>query len=817
MKTSNPSLRRIAWTMAIVGMTLSGQAQTITFTNIWSIGTGVRDYITTGTTERGIAVNPVTGHVLVVSRAGGLKIKILDGNTGAEIKDLDTFDVTSIGTFILSTIGVAADGVIYSANLTIDTTSAPLRVYRWINEDSAAEVIYEGAPAPGLRLGDSLDVRGAGLNTQIALGTANPAGSAATGRFVILTPTNDFGFKATVFSPSGVAAAALQKGITFGPTNTILGKINGSPAKFISFNLSNGESSLIRDVAINTSISPVDYDPTNNLLAGMNYVSHQLLIYDVSDFAAPLQVASFTFPTPATANGNGVGAVDFGPGRLLGLDTQNGVVAVRVDVSSEATPVSIAPDGQPLSQNVLEGATVSFSVGPTGSKPYFFQWYHDEKVITNATNAIFTLSPATPGDAGNYKVIVSNSLNSVESSNAILNVTALVRSGRLVKLWSKAVGDFPWLANDNNHRGLAYNPVSSNVVVISRSLGTTNVYVLDGQTGAFKHQLRATDANDVNLVFGGYFPLNMIDVADDGAVYACDLSLGGTDLIIYRWADDKPDTIPTLAYGPGDPNLVRCGDAIAVRGAGRNTQILVSGRNGTKVAVLTSADGLTFTPTTIDTPGATDGNFGLSVAFGEGDTFWGKATGTNAPLRHVAFNLASGVGTILHTFPSVPTEEFPSFVGVIGVDNNKKLLAGIALETPDNIRLYNITNLDAPPVLVHQELFPSDNPNLNGTGMVDFGNNRLYVLDSNNGIVAFEVKEGAPPAQRATLSNPVFAGSSFNFTLSGTVGATYRIQTSTTLTNWTDVNSYTIPSSGSLPVQVLTAGESRGFYQAVAP
>ena len=47
-------------------------AQTITISNLWSISTAAgRTYVTTNTTERGIAHNPATGHVLLVSRAGG--------------------------------------------------------------------------------------------------------------------------------------------------------------------------------------------------------------------------------------------------------------------------------------------------------------------------------------------------------------------------------------------------------------------------------------------------------------------------------------------------------------------------------------------------------------------------------------------------------------------------------------------------------------------------------------------------------------------------------------------------------------------------
>src|SRR5438046_1982415 len=77
-------------------------------------------------TERGIAYNPVTKHVLVVSRQAPIGVHILDADTGAEIPSVadpsvpKTLDMTGIsgGTFIVDMAGVGDDGVIYVGNLT---------------------------------------------------------------------------------------------------------------------------------------------------------------------------------------------------------------------------------------------------------------------------------------------------------------------------------------------------------------------------------------------------------------------------------------------------------------------------------------------------------------------------------------------------------------------------------------------------------------------------------------------------------------------------------------------------------------------------
>jgi hypothetical protein len=780
------------------------QAQTISFTNLWNLGTGAAlDYLATGNTERGVAVNPVTGHVLVVSRAGGLKVVVLDGQTGVEVSRLDVTGISG-GTFALSTIAVADDGVIYAANLVSPSADTRMfTIYRWADEAGVPTIAYQGNPSNGQRYGDSLDVRGAGLNTQIAAGTANNISGV---RFSIFTTADGQTFVANNFSPpTGVTAAAMQKGITFGPGDTVLGKINGSPGKHASFDLATGTSAWIRDLAIVSAISPIDYDPATKLLAGVDYATHQLVVYDASDLAAPIQLSAVPFAAPATANGNGVGAVDFGAGKLVGLDTNNGLVVMGVEVSmAPEAPKIIA---EPANQNVLEGANVQFTVGASGSKPLYFQWVFNAQAIPNATNAILTLNSVTTNAAGAYSVTVTNVAGSVSSTPASLTVRPLVKSGRLVKLWEKAIGDLQFLANDNMHRGLAYNPATANLVVASRTLGDTNVYVLDAATGALKHRLQNTDATGVNVIFGGIYALNLVGVAEDGAVYACNLSTSGTDFTLYRWDNDGPEAYPAVAYGPGNPDLVRCGDAMAVRGVGVDTQVLVSSRNGKKFAVFTTTDGYNFTPNTIEVTDATDGNFGLGVAFSAGDTFWGKASG--ASLRKVGFDLAAGTATSLADYAN----DFPGAVGPVGALPSENLLAGVCLDTPDNVQLYDVSDPQVAPVLLQQEVFPTDNPNLNGTGAVAFGGGRLFALDSNNGIVAFRLTRPATPPM---LSQPVLlAGNQVRLSLTADIGRTYVLRSSANLRDWTTVATQTADASP-LQITASTDGAPYQFYRVFA-
>jgi len=247
-----------------------------------------------------------------------------------------------------------------------------------------------------------------------------------------------------------------------------------------------------------------------------------------------------------------------------------------------------------------------------------------------------------------------------------------------------------------------------------------------------------------------------------------------------------------------------------IRGSGANTQIILSSRNAKTAAVFTTADGLAFTPVLITVEEASDGNFGLGIAFGDTNTFWGKATG--ASLRHVAFDLNTGNGETLHNYTAT---NFTANFGPLGVDPAHQWLGGVALDQPDNLCLFDLQNPANTPVLLDQQLFPTDNDNLNGTGAVDFGGGRLYALDSNNEILAFAVKKPSlpPPEQPVLKATQGPANGWLRLTLAGEVGRTYVIEASSRFSSWTAVAT-NIADTTNLLVNV-PATEAINFYRAL--
>lgn len=299
-------------------------------------------------------------------------------------------------------------------------------------------------------------------------------------------------------------------------------------------------------------------------------------------------------------------------------------------------------------------------------------------------------------------------------------------------LWSVPPLVRPYVGTSNNERGLAYNPVSGNVLLVSRFGGAPSIHILDGNTGADLGTMNVPSA----LVAGGTFALSMIGVGADGAIYGANLTTGSatTPLRVYRWADES--AMPTLAFS-GDPtpgNNQRYGDTIDVRGSGAGTQIIFGSRAGTNAVLLTTTDGSTYTAASINGTGISGGDFGLGIAFGAGDSFWGKGSG-GTTLRFMSL---SGGAPLQSYAPGAFTNTFSP----IGIDSVRHLLAGISIATPDRTLLYDISNSQSDPnapLLLDSEIFPTDFPNGNGVGSADFWGDLLFVLDTNNGIQAYTV------------------------------------------------------------------------------
>ncbi len=774
--------------LAIGAVASTGYAQTLVYTNIWSLAPNSRPYVTSGTTERGIAISPLNNNVFIVSRSantnvGGLAIYVLDGETGLELTNalggplkLSTNGISG-GTLLLNTIGVSDDGIIYACNL----GSSSFKVYRWADVNADPTVAFgPAAPGPGLRYGDTMDVRGAGAATQILVSGSGNAG------FALLTTADGLTFTATGYDmPAGTAAGDVGKGIAFGTGNFLYGKKDSvTTVRNLSFDpLTPSSAAFVGDINVESTMGAIDLDETRSLMGGLLVggagvsTAHKLKIYDISNPASPQLAALFSFPSFA-GNDQGTGSVDYGTNKFVAINQANGVIAVRVDISFAPVPPTFTL--QPQSQTVLSGGFVTFSCDASGALPLTYQWYYNSNIVVNATNKSIFIEGIETTNAGYYHVVVTNPGGSTKSSVAQLTVTPSESTGFANKIWSLGAGTRPYLNSVPWERGMAYNPVTDGLLVATRTgtgnFGPAKIYVLDAATGADRHQLDMTGVTEV----GSIFPLNVVAVAEDGVVYGLNMTLQGQAVKLRRWENDSPTTVSTLAFGPADlwsganDPLNRVGDTINIRGRGTNTQIIATVNGYNKAVIFTTADGTNFVPTliTVTNSGPDLYQFRLGVAFGSGDTFWAKglrddANGRNedAYLRNVAFNLAAGTGEIVHTYATARDT-----MSAIGVEVNNDILAGLNFGTPDSIKVFDISDLNAEPPVRDQDFYATDNPNQFLTGAFDSGGGRLYSVNTGNGLLCLKIKDAAPgiTQQPISLTNAVgsravFAVKSFGY------------------------------------------------------
>ena len=344
------------------------------------------------------------------------------------------------------------------------------------------------------------------------------------------------------------------------------------------------------------------------------------------------------------------------------------------------------------------------------------------------------------------------------------------QSFSLTPLWSIAPETpYAWVNTNHTQRSIAYNPVTGHLLTVSRYPATNAaVYVLDSHTGALLGEL------STNGVFWEInFPLNIVAVAADGAIYACNLTVDSTNtptgnngpFRIYRWANESAD--PVVAY-LGDPsdtdtnaNHRRFGDSLAVRGSGLNTEILVGTRAGKVVARFTTTDGLNFTHQKFVAPEMLGLSAMVTIAFGSGNTFWTKtesSAATNYPLQNFSYDSGAGTATLIQNYPGLPG-------GPLNFDVSRNLL-GLVRGMGHEFRLFRLTANG----FVQQDAtvpFPGTNSNGNLTGAVAFGPDKLFALESNNGIMAFSIATNtlapfsaslAATAGQRTLTWPSAAG-----------------------------------------------------------
>jgi hypothetical protein len=755
-------------------LTVGAQAQvtyTPVLTNVWVLPAATYADLpaSSGNNVRGIAINPTTTNVLYASTAAGSNhVGIVSFASGSNYLGSLNAQTISAGTLGMEGVRVADDGTIYTWNLSGAPASRFL-IFKWPTEATGVSptVVFDSSTAPPSfqwRIGDYMDVRGSGANTEI-VGVGSGSGANITTNFVVFRPTDSTcttftNFSITIPGSQGTTPVNLcGAGIAFEGTNNAVWirqagqqftrRITYTPAV-----MSSGACARTNTVDQSVCQGLKYYASTNGvqLLAtvqastgnGANQIARVFQI-PTSPTAPLVSVLSSNIPAvTGSVNGNSLGNVDVKNGYFAFGAPGHGISLFKLDFLTAAPPSGLTL-GSPGS-TIVEGTSVTFTATAAGSAPLTYQFYFTNATSTNllasSTNNIYTNSSISVANIGSYFAIVTNLYGSATSGVANITVLPKGTSTLMTNLWTIAGGSRSYIPGSGNlvTRGLGYDPVLNRVLVVSRA-PTNGVWILDANTGAEVGTLDLSLFNPGTPSSSyGTFAINMCGVADDGVVYGANLCNSATDpFAIYPFAsatDGAPYT-GTPAYADGGTlysSVGRLGDTMAVRGAGTNTQILCASRNsGTNVVIFTTTDGVNFNPNIVAINTSNQEIGGLSVYWGAGNTFWAKTDSLNN-VRQVSFDLTTLTGTVIGSYPLLTTET------IIGVDSDNGYVTVVgARENPQTLGVYDINNISST-LPIDREFFAGSTAGANvqstGQSVVDVKGGRVFSLSTGTGILA---------------------------------------------------------------------------------
>ncbi|MGI8602938.1 MAG: PEP-CTERM sorting domain-containing protein [Verrucomicrobiales bacterium] len=334
------------------------------------IAPGEVSYLGTGSLERGLAYNPTTGNLILVSRVSGTtqNIKVLDGATGADLGTLNNTGISG-GTFAANKVSVGTDGAIYVANLASFTAGVrtPFKIYRYESEAAgllAGPTVAFSTTAQGPRLGDSFDVIGGGATITAVTGQGNNSANVPplpSGNAYEVFTSPDGGLTLTqqsiVIPTNPPALGDFRLGITFTDSSTSVLGTQGTAvdsARLTNYDPTSGAGTLLGSLTLTTSGERIfDYAVVGGtpLLATLETTTSTVRIYDFTDPLLPvLQATGNLLPGASLANTISGGQLAFGAitgntATLYALNTSNGIQAFQVTIPEPSSALLLGLAG----------------------------------------------------------------------------------------------------------------------------------------------------------------------------------------------------------------------------------------------------------------------------------------------------------------------------------------------------------------------------------------------------------------------------------------------------------------------------------------
>jgi hypothetical protein len=252
---------------------------------------------------------------------------------------------------------------------------------------------------------------------------------------------------------------------------------------------------------------------------------------------------------------------DAGSYDVVIFNTAGSATSAVATLTVNPAPVAPGITTPPLSQVVVAGSPVTFTVAVTGTAPLAYQWRKGGVNLVGQAASSYTIAATVVGDAGSYDVIVSNIAGSAASSLATLTVnpapvapgittpplSQVVTAGSPVTFTVAATGTAP-LAYQWMRNGSAINGATASTYIFTASYADTGAAysvtvsnlagVITSVPATLIVNLKSTDLNAdgvVNVLDLAYFfkfyapgvPVSSspADLNGDGYVDDADLAL----------------------------------------------------------------------------------------------------------------------------------------------------------------------------------------------------------------------------------------------------------------------------------------------------
>lgn len=343
---------------AIATTAISAHAQlaplTTFGTNGW-LAPGAIPQLDTSNSQRGMAVSPTTGNVILVDRDAtlGNNAYVINGTSGAVNGTLTPpAGGYSSGTFVVNAAGAGSDGSVYVANLVTAGTEL-FKVYSWASDSDfttpasvAFSLIRSDASWAGInRIGDVFTATGSGSSAQWAAAGSNSA-TGTNSTFSVGT-VNGSNAQTTYTAIPGTVSAATngyRLGLSFVDSDTIIGT-QGATLYTTDFN---GSTATVQAGTIGAAQRPVAYLNHSGVayMATIDTNSSTVSVYNMQD-PTNLQLLFTGNTTTGTLTGNlnGTGGIGWGPSlggdsyTLFAMSTNQGIQGF---VATVPEPTSLA-------------------------------------------------------------------------------------------------------------------------------------------------------------------------------------------------------------------------------------------------------------------------------------------------------------------------------------------------------------------------------------------------------------------------------------------------------------------------------------------